>query len=226
MSKFIWPFLFIVVFPAAAFGEQSQSPVSEGPPTAPQRVVAARVGDSEITAQDLVQFAAVNPQRVRALADGPEGKAQVLRLLIANVLLQQSMAKLDLLPPEPDSKDYQDAYEKLAAMKFPRPETIDDGELRAFFDERKESFGIPASLRISQIQTRYPNGADAPEKDAAKRRAEAALSRVKAGEDFGAVAAEVTENAPAKLESGDLGFLDRNTFSPWLTAALDGIEVG
>jgi hypothetical protein len=62
----------------------------------PDRVVMARVGDAEITVEDYIGFISLNPERVRA-SRGTAGKAEVLRIMIENVLLQQVMAKEGLL---------------------------------------------------------------------------------------------------------------------------------
>jgi parvulin-like peptidyl-prolyl isomerase len=190
-------------------------------------VVAARVGAAEITVEDLIRFATLNPQRVRTLADGPEGKAEVLRLLIMNVLLQQEMARQGLLPDgNSDPQSHQSAYELLAKEHFPAPADITEAELRAFYEQNPDLFGIPAATRISQIQFRFPQDADDQAKSATERRAQQALARLEAGEDFAAVAADVTENENAKDLNGDLGFIDREQWSPWLASALDGIEAG
>ncbi len=212
----------------AAEPQQTETP-AQAPaqaPAQPERVVAARVGETEVTAEDLIQFASLNPQRVRTLAAGAQGRAEVLRLLIANLLLQQAMAEEGLLPDDGDPESYQKAYEQLRAKRFARSEAIPEADLRDFYNEHLSLFGIPAAARISQIQFLFPTDADDEAKAVTKSRAEAALERLDAGEDFSAVAAEMTDNENAKDLQGDLGFIQRERWSPWLSQALEGVSVG
>lgn len=208
----------------AAEPQQTETPAQ--PPAKPERVVAARVGATELTVENLITFATLNPQRVRTLASGPQGRAEILRLLIANLLLQQAMAEEGLLPKDADPESYQKAYEQLRAKHFALSEAIPEADLRTFYNEHLQLFGIPAAARISQIQFRFPNDADDNAKAATKSRATAALERLDAGEDFSAVAAEMTENENAKDLKGDLGFIERGRWSPWLSQALEGVAVG
>jgi hypothetical protein len=191
----------------------------------PDRVVMARVGDAEITVEDYIGFISLNPERVRA-SRGTAGKAEVLRIMIENVLLQQVMAKEGLLPAESKPEDYQKAYQSLASKYFPAPEITDEATLLAYYEANRETFGIPASARLSQIQFRFPKDADDAAKQEVKVRADAALRRIEDGASFAEVAREVSENPGAKAQGGDLGFIERITWSAWLIDALDGVGVG
>jgi parvulin-like peptidyl-prolyl isomerase len=207
--------------------QPTQRPASAESATGPDRVVAARVGRAEVTVEDLIKFATLNPQRVRTLAAGPEGRAEVLRLLIANVLLQQAMAEAGVLPAEgSDPAEFQEAYQQLRKQRFGAPESIPEPDLRAYYEKNAHLFGIPAAARISQIQLRFPADADEQAKAETKERALAALQRLESGEDFSTVAAEVTENEPARESKGDLGFIEYGSWSEWLSQALDGVEAG
>lgn len=191
----------------------------------PARVVMARVGESEITVEDFIGFISLNPERVRE-ARGKEGKAAILKIMIANVLLQHAMAKEGLLPKSAGTQEYLAAMNKLGEKYFPAPPDPDEDALKTFYDSNKDAFGIPASTRISQIQFRFPKGADEAAKAEVKARADAALARVKAGEPFPNVARELTENPGAKEAGGDLGFIENISWGPWLQNALKDVPVG
>lgn len=198
---------------------------AQATPDAPERVVMARVGPAEITVEDFMGFIAVNPERVRA-ATGTEGKAEILRIMIANILLQQALAREDLLPDKPTQEDYQSASRKLASKYFPLPEITDESELLAYYEANREQYGIPASARLSHIQLRFPPDADEATRQAVKERADAVLARLEKGESFADLAREVSENPGAREAGGDLGFIERARWSPWLVSALDSVEVG
>ncbi|MFZ1576641.1 MAG: peptidylprolyl isomerase, partial [Chromatiaceae bacterium] len=203
----------------------------EGPMTVhttankPERVVMARVGDAEITVEDFIGFISLNPEKVRS-ARGIGGKADILRTMIANILLQQAMAKEGLLPKEQQPEAYQAALRLLADKYFPAPNITDEAALLAYYEANRDQFGIPASARLSQISFRYPKDADDAAKQAVKERADQVLSRLEAGETFANLAREVSENPGSKESGGDLGFIERVTWSNWLKNALSGVDVG
>ncbi len=216
------------MFPLMSAGESSaEAPRAEvqATPDAPERVVMARVGPAEITVEDFMGFIAVNPERVRR-ATGTEGKAEILRIMIANILLQQVFAREGLLPDAPTQEDYQSAYRNLATKHFPMPEISDESDLLAYYETNREQYGIPASARLSQIQFRFPPDADEAARLAVKERADAVLARLEKGESFADLVREASENPGAREAGGDLGFIERATWSQWLISALDSVEVG
>jgi peptidyl-prolyl cis-trans isomerase D len=76
-------------------------------------------------------------------------------------------------------------------------------EVGRVFDSRKSQF-LPECRRARHILVKVPETATDEEKAEAKRKIESALARVKAGEDFSAVAKEVSDDGSAS-EGGDLG---------------------
>lgn len=90
---------------------------------------------------------------------------------------------------------------------------VGEAEVRRYYEEHKDRFTQQERIRASQILILLPPDAG-PEKDAeAKKRAQAALDRVRAGEDFGGVANQVSE-APEASRGGDLGYFSRGRMLP------------
>jgi peptidyl-prolyl cis-trans isomerase C len=82
-------------------------------------------------------------------------------------------------------------------------------EAQKFYDENKERFIEPESVRASHILIRAnPTDPDTA-KSAARGRADAALAEVKGGRDFGAVATEKSEDPGSAPNGGDVGFFPR-----------------
>ncbi len=187
-------------------------------------IVMARIGTVNITVEEFMKFLAKNPQRLRE-AMTVEGKAALLRTAIENRLLLAAMRQEGLIDDDTKPEQYQLAYDKLARAKFPPPPVPGEKDLRTFYEAHVEDFGIPASVRLTQIQFRVPEQATAEDKAAARVRAEAALRRIKGGEPFADVAAELTENKRARPYKGDVGYVVRNG-NDWLEKALEGIGVG
>lgn len=196
--------------------------IATGPAMEP--VVMARIGEVNITVEDFMKFLSKNPQRVRE-AMTVEGKAALLRTAIENRLLLAAMRQEGLINDETKPEQYQLAYEKLARAKFPPPPVPSEKALRAYYEAHKEDFGIPASVRLTQIQFRVPEQATAEDQAAARARAEGAMRRITAGEPFAEVAGDLTENKRARPNKGDVGYVVRQG-NDWLEQALDGIGVG
>jgi peptidyl-prolyl cis-trans isomerase D len=79
---------------------------------------------------------------------------------------------------------------------------VSDAQLREFYDQQAAAY---ASDEQRQARHILLTG------EAAEQRAVAALERVRGGEDFAAVAAEVSEDGGTKAAGGDLGWVGRGT---------------
>jgi parvulin-like peptidyl-prolyl isomerase len=170
--------------------------------------------------QYLVQDSSRVPQATTA-----EGKGRILKELVASELVRQKMREEGWIDAGASAAEQQAAFEAFAAEKFPVPESPAEPALRAHYERNQHEFGIPAAVRLSQIQIRVPKDADAAQREAARGRAEEALARLENGEPFAEVAKDMTENPREAGSDGDLGFVWRDG-DPWLDAALQGIEVG
>ncbi len=223
---------FIVFFLCIGLGPDRVQAVEDPPvavkPAAPHtempRVVMVRVGDEEITVQDFMGHINGSAQRLTAAAT-PAGKVAVLRDMIGTTLLRQAMVKEGLLSPEIGGRAMlSKGYRKLAERHFPLPPTPDDAEVRQYYDDHPQYFGIPPMVRISHIQFRVPIDATEEWRPKSLARAEAALGRLKAGEPFSKLAAELSDDENSRQQGGDAGFRDRGL--PWLQKALEGVAVG
>jgi peptidyl-prolyl cis-trans isomerase D len=99
---------------------------------------------------------------------------------------------------------------------------IPEAELRAFYDQNPDQF-----TREEQVQARHIL-LRTDKRTAAEARAEleAARSRIAGGEDFAAVARELSEDPGSAARGGDLGFFGRGRMVPAFEEAAFGAEVG
>lgn len=81
---------------------------------------------------------------------------------------------------------------------------ITDAEIDGFVEQRRQSLKADAELNIAQVLVAVPDGADEATVAARRARAEQALARVKAGEDFAVVARELSDDA-SRDKGGELG---------------------
>jgi peptidyl-prolyl cis-trans isomerase SurA len=97
---------------------------------------------------------------------------------------------------------------------------VEDAEVREFYDQR---FGDQPTTG-EEVHLQHIAAAAKSEKPEAKKeaceRVRAGLGRVRAGEDFMAVARQVSEGSP------DLGFVHMSSLAPWMAEAVNGMQPG
>ncbi|MCP4904177.1 MAG: hypothetical protein GY910_04280 [bacterium] len=129
------------------------------------------------------------------------------------------------------------AYVLLDETSLPAGETLSDVDLEAYaashendlrttFNERFETLSTPERVHARHVLTLVANDASAEEEEEARTRAEAARARIAGGEDFAAIAAELSEDAGTSGSGGDLGFFAHGENDPILEEAAFALEVG
>lgn len=103
--------------------------------------------------------------------------------------------------------------------------TVDDAELRAYYEKNLASYTLPEEIRVRQIVITLPTAATQAQVNAARQKAQAAADRARRGEDFSALVRELSEDASAS-QGGDLGFLPREHVLPEIAAAAKDLTPG
>src|SRR5439155_18317674 len=88
---------------------------------------------------------------------------------------------------------------------------VDDAAVRSFYTENLEQFRHPPEIRASHILVHVPAEASPADRAAARTKAEALDRRVRAGEDFAALAQAASDDPATKKRGGDLGYFARGT---------------
>jgi len=117
-----------------------------------------------------------------------------------------------------------DSVVKQEAAKLPA--VVTDADAKAFYDQNPKLFDAGERVRASHILLRVPEGAGADAKKAARGKAEAALARVRKGEDFAAVAREVSEDPGSAPRGGDLGAFGKGQMVPPFEQAAFALPAG
>lgn len=101
---------------------------------------------------------------------------------------------------------------------------ITDEDVRARYDALVRRSESVSAVRLSHILIEVPEKATDAQVTAAKERAAAAITRVRNGEDFATVAADVSDEAATKMSGGELGWFERGTLSPEWEAVVFSME--
>lgn len=112
-------------------------------------------------------------------------------------------------------------YVELAQSDIAATIDVSDQALQAYYDEERERFQTVEERRVRHILIGASDDADA-----ARSAAESAAERIRNGEDFATVAAEVSEDAGTKEQGGDLGWIGRGMLVGPFEDALFAMEVG
>jgi peptidyl-prolyl cis-trans isomerase C len=98
-------------------------------------------------------------------------------------------------------------------------------DVSAFYEKNPDKFQQVEAARASHILVIVPPEADAKTRAALKARAETALKAAKAGQDFGKLARQYSQDASAQ-RGGDLGFFPRGQMVPAFEKAAFALQPG
>ncbi len=100
---------------------------------------------------------------------------------------------------------------------------VSDDEIRAYYDANVEDYTQEERVRARHILLRVEDEAQAA---AVEARLAAIRARIEAGEDFAALAAELSDDPSSKVRGGDLGFFGRGTMIGAFEDAAFGADPG
>jgi len=145
---------------------------------------------------------------------------------------------------EPVSDDEVVAYYESNQSQFKIPERIrvqylvldadsiapaqapEEEELRARYASEMERFAQPERRRVRHILIRLDPGADAAAENAAKARIAEIRERIEGGEDFAALASDLSEDPGSAGQGGDLGLIEQGLMDPAFDEAAFALKAG
>jgi peptidyl-prolyl cis-trans isomerase D len=101
-----------------------------------------------------------------------------------------------------------------------------DERLAQYYEEHKEEFRQEEQVQARHILFKLPQQAGAEEEARMRAEAEAALSRIRAGEDFSTVATQVSQDSASAQQGGELGFFKRGDMVKSFEDVAFGLEPG
>ena len=165
-----------------------------------QDQLVASVGSDEITLGEYENlYMKTSTSREGADKSTMEEREKFLNLL-TNFRLKLLDAYANGLDKDPEVQSEISMYKGSLATSFLLEREVSRPGVRALYDQRQTEY------HASHILLEYPAGASPADSTAAYQKAYELIGRIKAGEDFGALAVEFSKDPTAKENRGDLYF--------------------
>ena len=115
-------------------------------------------------------------------------------------------------------------YVTLVAKDF-KP-TLSDAEVEKYYTEHIKEFETPRELQARHALVRVGETGGSEAEDRAREKIAALIKRARAGEDFGKLAREISEDPGSKDKGGDLGWVSPGMMVPQFEQALFALKKG
>jgi peptidyl-prolyl cis-trans isomerase C len=207
----------LLVLPAALQAQQApaaaQAPAKVEKAPAANKLIAT-VGKDKITEDSVFAPLAMMPPQFRSRYETPDGKKNLVERAIQMSLLSQEARRLNIDKKEEIARRIKEMADQFIVQELTKQEVMDkltvtDADMLQHFNQNKDSFTKEEKVRVSLIMFEAKDNATQQVKDQKKAMADQALARVKKGDDFEAVAKEVSEDTRTKSRGGNAGLFAR-----------------
>lgn len=123
---------------------------------------------------------------------------------------------------QPDRRRVQ--YVTLSPKSF--TPTVTDAEVEKYYREHAKEFESPRQVRAAHVLIRVPETGGSEAEDKARSKIADVIRRAKAGEDFGKLAQQLSEDSGTAPRGGDLGLVSRGEVVPQFEQALFALKKG
>jgi len=123
---------------------------------------------------------------------------------------------------QPDRRRVQ--YVTLSPKSF--TPTVTDAEVEKYYREHAKEFESPRQVRAAHVLIRVPETGGSEAEDKARSKVVDVIRRAKAGEDFGKLAQQLSEDSGTAPRGGDLGLVSRGEVVPQFEQALFALKKG
>jgi len=218
----IRPMLNLLVIAVAVAGltacQGSNSSSSTSTTAAKDAKVVATVNGTKITTEDFDREVNALPEYIRAMADTPQGKKEMIDTLVMRELILQQASK--------DGVDKsKEVEEKLAELKkriivdtylkkkVEEQSKLSDEELKKFYDQNQDKFKTGEQIKASHILVK------------SEQEAQALLDQLKKGGNFEELAKSKSVDSSA-AKGGDLGWFGKGNMVPVFEKAAFALQEG
>ena len=117
-------------------------------------------------------------------------------------------------------------YLELDIKNLAKTVKVDDDELQRYYEQNQKNYQAQEQRRASHVLITVDASADEATKTKARTAAEAALKRVKSGEEFAKVAKDLSQDPGSAKEGGDLGFFGKGVMAGEFEKAVFTLQKG
>jgi peptidyl-prolyl cis-trans isomerase C len=212
-------FIAAVLCAAALFGCQGGTPSSGTKGEAKKEgQVLAEVNGSSITTGDFNRELKNLPEYLKAMADTPEGRKEMLDTMVIRELILQQATKDGLDKSADIEEKMKDLKKRLIVESFLKKKVesesqVSDADLQKFYEQNKEKFKTGEQIRASHILVKTE-----PE-------AKDILAKIKAGGNFEELAKKNSVDSSA-AKGGDLGWFGKGSMVPVFEKAALALKEG
>jgi peptidyl-prolyl cis-trans isomerase C len=183
---------------------------------------------ADLYRQVLEQLIAINLLQEDAKAQGvtvSDGEVQQAVAARKRNFPSEDVYKKALAEAGVTEKDLRDrAREQLTLQKYVETKlapkaTVSDQAVRDFYDKHKAEMQVPERLHLRHILLKVDANASPADREKARQKAQDILKRLQAGEDFGKLAQQYSDDPGSKTRGGELGPIAKGQTAPQFEAA-------
>ncbi len=115
-------------------------------------------------------------------------------------------------------------YVTLAPKDFTRPVT--DAEVEKYYTEHAQEFATPRQVKVAHVLARIGETGGSAAEDKARAKIADVIRRAKAGEDFGRLAKDLSDDPGSAKNGGEIGFVAKGQLVPDFEAAMLTLKKG
>lgn len=196
-------------------GSTSGGPQSQGKK---EGKVLAEVNNGTITTGDFDRELKNLPEYLKAMADTPQGRKEMLDTMVIRELILQQAAK-EGLDKGPDIEEkLQDLKKRLIVESFLKKKVeaeskVSDEDLKKFYEQNKDKFKTGEQIRASHILVKT------------EKEAKDILAKLKSGGNFEELAKKYSVDSSA-AKGGDLGWFGKGSMVPVFEKAALALKEG
>ena len=204
---------------ATLFGCQGGTPSSDSKTEAKKDVqVLAEVNGGTITTADFNRELKNLPDYLKAMAETPEGRKEMLDTMVIRELILQQASKDGLDKSADLEEKLKDLKKRLVVESFLKKKVetesqVSDADLQKFYEQNKDKFKTGEQIKASHILVKT------------EKEARNVLAQIKAGGNFEELAKKNSVDSSA-AKGGDLGWFGKGSMVPVFEKAALALKEG
>lgn len=177
--------------------------------------VIARVGDSDVTAEEVrATIGLLDARQQAAMARDPALLSQTVRAILANRLVLKEAAAKKWEQQPAIIAQLARARESLIVESYLQSVTVppesfpSEAEIKSVYEANASALLVPRRFRLAQIVIIVAKDADKAAEDAARKKLDDVVKKVKqSGADFGAIARSSSDDKSSAEKEGEIGWV-------------------